>query len=149
HHSNIVPWQMIGEQTGARLRVVPITDSGELDMAYLGEAFNPRTRFLAITHVSNALGTVNPVRKIVQMAHRWNVPVLLDGAQAAPHLGVDVRQLDCDFYVFSGHKVCGPTGIGVLYGRAGILEEIPPYQGGGDMIRTVSFEKTVYNELPY
>jgi cysteine desulfurase/selenocysteine lyase len=149
HHANIVPWQMVCEQTGARLRVIPITRSGEVDFdAFLG-LLNDRTRLLALAHVSNALGTVVPVEKFVREAKRRGVPVLLDGAQAAPHMRVDVQALDCDFYCFSGHKMCGPTGIGVLYGRESLLAAMPPWQGGGDMILAVSFERTVYNELPY
>jgi cysteine desulfurase / selenocysteine lyase len=147
HHSNIVPWQMLCEEKGAKLRVIPINDRGEI--AEIETLLNPRTRLVAVSHVSNALGTINPVRDIIQAAHRWNVPVLIDGAQAAPHLAVDVRSLDCDFYVFSGHKLFGPTGIGVLYGKAALLESMPPYQGGGDMIESVTFEKTTYNVLPY
>jgi len=149
HHSNIVPWQMLCEQVGARLRVIPIDDAGELLLDEYEKLLNERTKIVSVAHVSNALGTVNPVRQIIQAAHRWNVPVLLDGAQAAPHLKVDVRELDCDFYVFSGHKVYGPTGVGALYGKAKLLEVMPPYQGGGDMISAVSFEKTAYNTIPF
>ena len=149
HHANIVPWQMVCEQTGATLRVIPITRSGEIDFdAFLG-LLNDRTRLLALAHVSNALGTVVPVEKFVREAKRRGIPVLLDGAQAVPHMRVDVQALDCDFYGFSGHKMCGPTGIGVLYGRESLLQAMPPWQGGGDMILAVSFERTVYNELPY
>ena len=149
HHANIVPWQMVCEQTGARLRVIPITGSGEVDFeAFLG-LLNDRTRLLALAHVSNALGTVVPVDRFIAEARRRGIPVLLDGAQAAPHMAVDVQALDCDFYAFSGHKMCGPTGIGVLYGRESLLRAMPPWQGGGDMILAVSFERTVYNELPY
>jgi cysteine desulfurase/selenocysteine lyase len=149
HHANIVPWQMLCEQTGAVLRVIPITPSGEVDFdAFLG-LLGERTRLLALSHVSNALGTVVPVERYVREARRRGVPVLLDGAQAAPHLPVDVQALDCDFYCFSGHKMCGPTGIGVLWGRESLLEAMPPWQGGGDMILAVSFERTVYNDLPY
>ena len=149
HHANIVPWQMVCEQTGARLRVIPITHSGEVDFeAFLG-LLNDRTRLLALAHVSNALGTVVPVDRFIAEAKRRGIPVLLDGAQAAPHMAVDVQALDCDFYAFSGHKMCGPTGIGVLYGREALLKAMPPWQGGGDMILAVSFERTVYNELPY
>ncbi len=149
HHANIVPWQMVCEQTGATLRVIPITRRGEVDFeAFLG-LIGPRTRLLALSHVSNALGTVVPVERYIHEARRRGIPVLLDGAQAVPHLGVDVQALDCDFYAFSGHKMCGPTGIGVLYGREALLAEMPPWQGGGDMILAVSFERTVYNELPY
>ena len=149
HHSNIVPWQMLGEQTGARLRVVPITDEGELDMEAFEAAIGPRTKIVAAIHVSNALGTINPVAEMVRMAHARGVPILLDGAQAVPHVAVDVRALDCDFYVFSAHKMYGPTGIGALYGKAALLERMPPWQGGGDMIASVTFEKTTYNTLPY
>jgi cysteine desulfurase/selenocysteine lyase len=149
HHANIVPWQMVCEQTGARLRVIPITQSGEVDFeAFLG-LLGERTRLLALAHVSNALGTVVPVDRFIREARRRAIPVLLDGAQAAPHMPVDVQALDCDFYCFSGHKMCGPTGIGVLYGRESLLAAMPPWQGGGDMILAVSFERTVYNELPY
>ena len=149
HHSNIVPWQMLCEEKGARLRVVPITDEGDLVLSELQSMLGPKTRLVSAAHVSNALGTINPVRRIAEMARRHGVPVLLDGAQAAPHLAVDVRSIGCDFYAFSGHKLFGPTGIGVLYGRADLLEAMPPYQGGGDMIRSVSFEKTVYNRVPH
>lgn len=149
HHSNIVPWQMLCEEKGARLRVVPINDAGELLLDQFESLFNPKTKFVAVSHVSNALGTVNPIAQIVEMAHRRNIPVLVDGAQAAPHTRVDVRALDCDFYTFSGHKVYGPTGVGVLYGKRALLEAMQPYQGGGDMIRSVTFEKTTYNQLPY
>ena len=149
HHSNIVPWQMLCERTGAVLRVGPINDSGELLLDEFTQLLGPRTKLVAVTHVSNALGTVNPVKKIVAASRARGVPVLLDGAQAIPHQAIDVRDLDCDFYVFSAHKMCGPTGIGVLYGREALLRELPPYQGGGDMILTVSFSGTTYNELPY
>ena len=149
HHSNIVPWQMLCEEKGAVLRVIPINNRGEVEFDQFEKLLNHRTRLVAVSHVSNALGTINPVREIVDTAHGWNVPVLIDGAQAVPHMKVDVRNLDCDFYVFSGHKVFGPTGIGVLYGREQLLEDMPPYQGGGDMIRSVTFEKTTYNDLPY
>ncbi len=149
HHSNIVPWQMLCEEKGAVLRVIPINDRGEVEFDQFEKLLNHRTRLVAVSHVSNALGTINPVRAIINTAHSWNVPVLIDGAQAVPHMKVDVRNLDCDFSVFSGHKVFGPTGIGVLYGREQLLEDMPPYQGGGDMIRSVTFEKTTYNELPY
>jgi cysteine desulfurase/selenocysteine lyase len=148
HHSNIVPWQMLCEQTGARLRVAPIDDAGELQLDELERLIGPRTRLLAVTHVSNVLGTVNPIRRIVELAHARGVPVLVDGAQAAPHLKVDVRALGCDFYALSGHKMYGPTGIGALYGRRELLEAMPPYQGGGDMILSVSFDKTLYNKPP-
>ena len=149
HHSNIVPWQMLCEQTGAALRVVPINDDGELLLVEYEKLLTSRTRLVAVVHVSNALGTINPLREIIRRARAQGVPVLVDGAQAVPHLAVDVRELDCDFYAFSGHKVFGPTGIGVLYGKAELLEAMPPYQGGGDMIKSVTFAKTIYNDLPY
>jgi cysteine desulfurase/selenocysteine lyase len=149
HHSNIVPWQLVCGERGARLRVAPIDDRGNLLIDELEAAIGPRTRLVGVAHVSNALGTVNPVGRIVEMAHRKGVPVLVDGAQAVPHFDVDVRALGCDFYAFSSHKIFGPTGVGVLYGRRELLEEMGPYQGGGDMILSVSFEKTVYNRLPY
>ncbi len=149
HHSNIVPWQMLCEEKGAALLVAPIGDRGELLLDEFEKLLSPRTKMVAVTHVSNALGTVNPVRRIIEMAHRQGIPVLVDGAQAAPHLAIDVQALDCDFYVFSGHKVYGPTGIGVLYGKASLLDAMPPYQGGGDMISSVTFEKTTYNTLPF
>ncbi len=149
HHANIVPWQLVCEQTGARLVVAPINQRGELEFEALGRLFSPRTKLMAIAHVSNALGSVFPVRACVELAHRHGVPVLLDGAQAVPHIAVDVRELDCDFYAFSGHKLYGPTGIGVLYGRESLLRAMPPWQGGGDMILSVSFAGTTYNDLPY
>src|SRR5580704_9805257 len=149
HHSNIVPWQMLCEEKKAVLRVVPIDDNGELILEEFERLLTPRTKLVAISHVSNALGTINPIREIIRMAHAQGTPVLIDGAQAAPHLKVDVQELDCDFYAFSGHKVYGPSGIGVLYGKASLLEKMPPYQGGGDMISSVTFAKTTYNELPY
>ena len=149
HHSNIVPWQMLCEEKGAALRVVPINDDGELLLQEYERLLNPRTRLVSVAHVSNALGTINPLQQIIALAHRWNVPVLIDGAQGAPHLKVDVQALDGDFYAFSGHKLYGPTGIGVLYGKAGLLDAMPPYQGGGSMISSVTFEKTLYNSLPY
>jgi cysteine desulfurase/selenocysteine lyase len=149
HHSGIVPWQMLCEQQGARLRVAPINDDGELLLDEFEKLLGPKTKLVSLVHVSNALGTVNPVRMVVEMAHRWNARVLLDGAQAVPHMPVDVRALDCDFYTFSGHKVYGPTGIGALYGKAELLEAMPPYQGGGDMISSVTFEKTLYNRVPH
>ncbi len=149
HHSNIVPWQILRDETGAVLRVAPIDDRGELVLEELERLFSPRTKIFSVTHVSNALGTVNPVKRLIEMAHARGVPVLLDGAQAVAHAAVDVRALDCDFYAFSGHKVYGPTGIGVLYGKAEHLEAMAPYQGGGDMILSVTFEKTVYNRIPY
>ena len=149
HHSNIVPWQMLCEEKGATLRVVPIDDAGEVDVDAYERLLGERTRLVAVAHVSNALGTIVPVKRMIAAAHRHGIAVLVDGAQAAPHLRIDVRDLDCDFYTFSGHKTYGPTGIGVLYGRTALLEAMPPYQGGGDMIKSVSFEKTVYNDLPY
>ncbi len=149
HHSNIVPWQMLCAETGALLRIVPIDDSGELQIDAFEELFSERTRLVALGHVSNALGSINPVKQMIAFAHAGGALVLIDGAQAAPHLTVDVQALDCDFYAFSGHKMCGPTGIGVLYGRAALLEAMQPFKGGGDMIRTVSFETTTYNEIPH
>ncbi len=149
HHSNIVPWQMLCDQVGAKLRVIPINHDGEIVMEEYQRLLNDRTKFVSVTHVSNALGTVVPVKEIIALAHGRGVPVLLDGAQAVPHLKIDVQELDCDFYAFSGHKMFGPTGVGVLYGRAELLEKMPPYQGGGDMISLVTFEKTHYNVLPY
>jgi cysteine desulfurase/selenocysteine lyase len=149
HHANIVPWQMLCEEKGARLRVVPIDDRGDLLMEEYARLLGPRTKLVAMTQVSNALGTVTPIEDVVGLAHRQNIPVLIDGAQAVPHQPVDVRDLDCDFYVFSGHKAYGPTGIGVLYGKEHWLERMPPFQGGGDMIKSVTFEKTTYNDLPY
>ena len=149
HHANIVPWQMLCEQTGATLKVIPIDRRGQVDFAAFEQLLSERTRLLAIAHVSNALGTVVPVERFIAAAKARGVPVLLDGAQAVPHGPVDVRALDCDFYCFSGHKMCAPTGIGVLYARERLLESMPPWQGGGDMILAVSFAKTVYNELPY
>jgi cysteine desulfurase/selenocysteine lyase len=149
HHSNIVPWQIVCAERGARLRVVPITDAGELRLDVYEELLGPRTKLVAIAHVSNALGTINPIREIIDLAHRRHTAVLIDGAQAVPHLAVDVQSLDCDFYAFSGHKLYGPSGIGVLFGKAALLEAMPPYQGGGDMISSVTFEKTTYNRLPY
>jgi len=149
HHANIVSWQLLCEQTGATLKVVPITSSGEVDFAAFEKLIGPHTKLLALAHVSNALGTVVPVEKFIAVARRHGVPVLLDGAQAIPHGKVDVRALDCDFYCFSGHKLLGPTGIGVLYGRQQLLEAMPPWQGGGDMILSVSFEKTTFNQLPW
>jgi cysteine desulfurase/selenocysteine lyase len=149
HHANIVPWQMLCEEKGALLKVVPIDDRGDLLMEEYARLLGPRTRLVAITQVSNALGTVTPIKEIIGLARRYEIPVLVDGAQAVPHQPVDVRDLDCDFYVFSGHKAFGPTGIGVLYGKEAWLERMPPYQGGGDMIKAVTFEKTIYNDLPY
>jgi cysteine desulfurase/selenocysteine lyase len=149
HHANIVPWQMACERAGAALAVAPVDPAGTVDPGEFGRRLSRRTRLAAVTHVSNAIGTVNPVREMVAMAHSAGVPVLVDGAQAAPHMKVDVREIGCDFYVFSGHKVYGPTGIGVLYGRSEHLEAMPPYQGGGDMILRVTFEKTTYNRIPH
>ena len=149
HHSNIVPWQMLCEEKRAKLRVAPINDQGELILEEFERLLNPRTKLVAVSHVSNALGTINPVATIIRMAHAKNIPVLVDGAQAAPHLAVNVQELDCDFYVFSGHKTYGPTGIGALYGKLVLLEAMPPYQGGGDMISSVTFEKTTYNKVPH
>jgi len=148
HHSNLVPWQMLCEDKGAFLRVVPISDEGEFLLNEFEKLLSSRTRLVAVAHVSNVLGTINPIRQICEMAHSRNIPVLVDGAQAVPHLEVDVQELDCDFYAFSGHKLFGPTGIGVLYGKAALLEAMPPYQGGGHMISSVTFEKTLYNALP-
>ncbi len=148
HHANIVPWQMLAQEKGAVLRVIPMNDAGELLIDKFEALFNEKTRFLALSHVSNALGTINPVKEMTAFAHRHGVPVLLDGAQAAPHRSLDMQDLDCDFYAFSGHKMCGPTGIGVLYGKAKMLEKMQPYQGGGDMILSVTFEKTTYNVIP-
>ncbi len=149
HHSNIVPWQMLAEEKGAKIRVVPITDAGELLVDEYEKLFNERTRFVGVMHVSNALGTVVPVKQMIAYAHAHGVPVLVDGAQAAPHMQVDVQDLDCDFYAFSGHKLCGPTGIGILYGKAELLERMQPFKGGGDMILSVTFEKTTYNSIPH
>ncbi|MFZ3081670.1 MAG: cysteine desulfurase [Rhodoferax ferrireducens] len=148
HHSNIVPWQMLALEKGATIRVVPMNDAGELLLDQYEALFNERTRLVSVGHVSNALGSINPVKKMIAFAHARGVPVLVDGAQAAPHLVVDVQDLDCDFYAFSGHKLCGPTGIGILYGRAALLEAMQPFKGGGDMIHTVSFEKTTYAPIP-
>jgi len=149
HHSNIVPWQMLEERKGIKLRVIPINDKGELLLDEYKKLLNERTRLVSVMHVSNVMGTINPVKEIIDMAHQQNVPVLIDGAQSVPHIAVDVQALDADFYAFSGHKIYGPNGIGVLYGKAAWLEKMPPYQGGGEMIATVSFEKTTYNELPF
>jgi cysteine desulfurase/selenocysteine lyase len=149
HHSNIVPWQMVCQQTGAKLKIVPINDAGEFDFATYLQLLGTHTKLVAVTHLSNALGTIPPVEKIIAAAHARKIPVLLDGAQAASHVQVDMRKLDCDFYAFSGHKIYGPTGIGVLYGKTSLLDAMPPYQGGGDMIRTVTFDQTHYNDLPY
>jgi cysteine desulfurase/selenocysteine lyase len=149
HHSNIVPWQMLCEERGVRLRVAPINDAGELQMDEFEKLLTERTRIVAVTHVSNALGTINPVKQIIELAHHRGIPVLVDGAQAVPHMKVNVREMDCDFYALSGHKMFGPTGIGILYGKRSLLNKMPPYQGGGDMIASVTFEKTTYNTLPY
>ncbi|NQY51507.1 MAG: cysteine desulfurase [Piscirickettsiaceae bacterium] len=149
HHANIVPWQMICEQTGAQLKVIPMTLQGELDLSNLDDLLNNKTKFLSICHVSNALGTVNPIKNIITKAHAKNISVLIDGAQAVPHMTVNVQDLNCDFYVFSGHKMFAPTGIGALYGKQSLLEDMAPWQGGGDMILSVSFECTEYNEIPY
>ncbi len=149
HHANIVPWQMLAEEKGAKIRVVPVNDAGELLLDEYENLFNERTKFVGVMHVSNALGTINPVKQMIAFAHARGVPVLVDGAQAAPHMQVDVQDLDCDFYAFSGHKLCGPTGIGVLYGKAALLESMQPFKGGGDMILSVTFEKTTYNTIPH
>ncbi|RFC35032.1 MAG: cysteine desulfurase [Candidatus Nitrotoga sp. SPKER] len=149
HHSNIVPWQMLAEEKGAKIRVVPINDAGELLIDEYEKLFNERTKFVGVMHVSNALGTINPIKEMIAFAHARGVPVLVDGAQAAPHMKVDVQDLDCDFYALSGHKLCGPTGIGILYGRAALLEKMQPFKGGGDMILSVTFEKTIYNTIPH
>lgn len=149
HHSNIVSWQLVQARKGIRLRVIPITDEGELRMDEYEKLFNERTRIVSVAHVSNVLGTVNPVKDIVRIAHEHGVPVLVDGAQSTPHFAVDVQDLDCDFFAFSGHKIYGPTGIGVLYGKEEWLDRLPPYMGGGEMIQNVTFEKTTFNELPY
>lgn len=149
HHSNIVPWQMLAEENGAIIRVVPINDAGELDIAAYEKLFNERTKFVGLIHVSNALGTINPVKPLIAFAHQHGVPVLIDGAQAAPHMAVDVQDLDCDFYAFSAHKLCGPTGIGMLYGKSSWLEAMQPFKGGGDMIASVTFEKTTYAAIPH
>ncbi|MEL7123376.1 MAG: cysteine desulfurase [Bacteroidota bacterium] len=149
HHSNIVPWQMICEERGAKLRVIPINEEGEILMAQFAEMLNERTKIISIVHISNSLGTINPVEEIIEMAHQRDIPVLVDGAQAVPHMKIDVQALDVDFYVFSGHKMFGPTGIGILYGKEKWLNAMPPYHGGGEMIKTVTFEKTTYNELPF
>lgn len=149
HHANIVPWQMVCEQTGAKLVVIPMTEQGELDLSTLDDLLSPQTKIMAIGQVSNALGTINPVKSMIEKAHAKQIPVLVDGAQAVPHMPADVQDLDCDFYVFSGHKMFAPTGIGALYGKQALLEAMTPWQGGGDMILSVSFDNTLYNELPY
>lgn len=149
HHSNIVPWQIVCDEKEAKLKVIPVDDRGELVVNDFGRLLTDRTKFVSIVHVSNALGTINPVKEIIVAAHARGIPVLVDGAQAVPHMRVDVQDLDCDFYVFSSHKLFGPTGVGVIFGKVKLLESMPPYQGGGDMIKSVTFEKTVYNDLPY
>lgn len=149
HHSNIVPWQMQAERIGFSIKVIPVLDNGELDMDALKGMISDRTRLISVTHVSNVLGTVNPVREIIGLAHSHGIPVAVDGAQSVPHMKIDVHDMDADFYAFSGHKIYGPTGIGVLYGRRELLEQMPPYQGGGEMIKRVTFERTTYNELPF
>lgn len=149
HHSNIVPWQLLCERVGAKLKIIPVNDNGILNLDEYRKLLTERTKIVGLIHVSNVLGTVNPVKKMIRLAHQKAIPVLLDGAQAIPHMVVDVQDLDCDFYTFSGHKLYGPTGIGVLYGKTNLLEKMPPYQGGGDMIRRVTFEKTEYNVLPH
>ncbi|MGV7235065.1 MAG: aminotransferase class V-fold PLP-dependent enzyme [Nitrosomonadaceae bacterium] len=149
HHSNIVPWQMLAEENGVKIRVVPINDAGELLIDEYKKLFNKHTKLVGVTHVSNALGTINPIKQMIEFAHAHGVPVLVDGAQAAPHMKIDMQELDCDFYTFSGHKLCGPTGIGILYGKAAQLKRMKPFKGGGDMIASVTFEKTTYNTIPY
>ena len=149
HHSNIVPWQLACEYSGAKLKVCSVSDEGELDIEEFKKLLSDKTKLVAITHVSNTLGTINPVKEVVDFSHELNIPVLFDGAQGVPHMKVDMQDLDCDFYAFGGHKMFGPTGIGVLYGKKNWLEKLPPYQGGGDMIKTVTFEKTTYNDLPH
>jgi cysteine desulfurase / selenocysteine lyase len=149
HHSNIVPWQILCEEKSAHLAVAPINEAGELKLAEFEQLLSPSTKLIAVAHVSNALGTINPIKEIIRLAHARNIPVLVDGAQAVPHLPIDFQDLDCDFYAFSGHKLYGPTGIGVLYAKAALLESMPPYQGGGDMISSVTFEKTIYNKIPH
>jgi cysteine desulfurase/selenocysteine lyase len=149
HHSNIVPWQLICEQTGAALKVIPVTDRGEINLQSFKQLLNPRTRIVAVNHASNSLGTINPVKEIIQLAHAHGAAVLIDGAQAGAHLAINVQNLDCDFYCLSSHKMYGPTGTGILYGKKHLLEQMPPYQGGGEMIKEVTFEKTTWNDLPY
>ena len=149
HHSNIVPWQMLAKENGAKIRVVPINDTGELLIDEYKKLFNKNTKLVGVTHVSNAIGTINPIKKMIEFAHAHGVPVLVDGAQAAPHMKIDVQELNCDFYTFSGHKLCGPTGIGILYGKANQLNRMKPFKGGGDMITSVTFEKTIYNTIPH
>ena len=149
HHSNIVSWQLVQARMGIKIRVIPITDDGRLDIEAYGALFNERTRLVSVTHVSNVLGTINPVKQLIDIAHQHDVPILIDGAQSTPHMAINVKDMDCDFFAFSGHKTYGPTGIGVLYGKEKWLEQMPPYMGGGDMIKTVSFEHTTFNVLPY
>jgi cysteine desulfurase/selenocysteine lyase len=149
HHSNIVPWQMLANEKGAKIRVVPVNDKGELEVDEYEKLFNERTKFVGLIHVSNALGTINPIKRMIDFAHQHGVPVLIDGAQAAPHITIDVQALDCDFYAFSAHKLCGPTGVGILYGKAALLESMQPFKGGGDMIASVTFEETLYNTIPH
>ncbi|OGU12647.1 MAG: cysteine sulfinate desulfinase [Ignavibacteria bacterium GWB2_35_12] len=149
HHSNIVPWQLLCEEKGAKLKVVPITDDGELMLSEYDKLINEKTKFVSVVHISNSLGTVNPIKKIIEKAHRYNIPVLVDAAQSIQHSNINVQELDCDFLAFSGHKIYGPTGIGILYGKKELLEKMPPYQGGGDMILSVTFEKTLFNTIPY
>ena len=149
HHSNIVPWQMLAEENGVKIRVVPINDAGELLIDEYKKLFNKNTKLVGVTHVSNAIGTINPIKEMIEFAHTHGVPVLVDGAQAAPHMKIDVQELDCDFYTFSAHKLCGPTGIGILYGKANQLNRMNPFKGGGDMITSVTFEKTIYNTIPH
>ncbi len=149
HHANIVPWQMLCEERGATLKVIPMSDSGELDLEAYEKLLTPQTRLVGLVHMSNALGTVNPIKEMIATAHKQGIPVLIDGAQSAYHMSIDVQELDCDFFVFSGHKLYGPTGIGILYGKRELLEVMPPWMGGGDMILTVSFDKTTYNDLPF
>ncbi|MBN1632842.1 MAG: cysteine desulfurase [Ignavibacteria bacterium] len=149
HHSNIVPWQMLCERTGAKLKVIPINDKGEILFDEFEKLITEKTKLISVIHISNALGTINPIKEIIEKAHSRNIPVLIDGAQSTQHCRIDVKELDCDFFAFSGHKIFGPTGIGVLYGKEKLLDEMPPYHGGGEMIESVSFEKTIYNKLPY
>jgi len=149
HHSNIVPWQLLAEQTGAVLKVIPVSDVGELDLEKYETLFTPRTQLVAVVHISNVLGTINPIKEMTQIAHAHHVPILVDGAQALPHIPVDVRELDCDFYAFSSHKAYGPTGVGVLYGKTALLDSMPPYHGGGDMIETVQLHQSTFKKLPY
>ncbi len=149
HHSNIVPWQMLANEKGAKIRVAPINDKGEVEIDEYEKLFNERTKFVGLIHVSNALGTINPIKRMIDFAHQHGVPVLIDGAQAAPHIVIDVQALDCDFYTFSAHKLCGPTGVGILYGKAALLEAMQPFKGGGDMIASVTFEETIYNSIPH